>query len=146
MPRRWSKLQKQIYNLTDNKAPIQIHCIDMKLASDGGSLRSLGVFRVRLDKDVIWDFPKEFVTCDFKYPNGGDCFSYSVTEINNLVRAYIDTPKAELLEKHFDNDWFNLTDILKAIDRRFGRAKIYSYFENRENDTIKKILKLRFDS
>ena len=144
MARRWSKLQKQLYNLIDEKVQMQIHCIDMEPALDCGSLRSLGLYKVRVGKEIIWDFPKDFVTYNFTYPNGENCFSYSATDINILVREYIDTPKDELLDKHFDNDWFNLTDILKAIDRRFGREKLRSYFLNCENEHIINILKLRF--
>ncbi|MCP4746787.1 MAG: hypothetical protein GY874_11700 [Desulfobacteraceae bacterium] len=144
MARRWSKLQKQIYNLIDDKVPIQIHCIDMGSALDRGSLRLLGLYKVRLGKEVIWDFPKDFLTYNFIYPDGGNCFSYSVTDINILVREYIDTPKEMVLEKKFANDWFNLTDILKAADRRFGQEKLISHFSNCENKHIIDILNLRF--
>jgi hypothetical protein len=146
MSRRWSKLQKQIYNLIDKKISMQIHCIDMEHTLDTGSLRGLGIYKVRIGKESIWEFPRDFVTYDYKYPDGGGCFSYSVTDINFLVRDYIDTPKDDLLEKRFEKDWFNLTDILKAADRRFGREKLLLHFKGCEAEAVKKIIKLRFES
>lgn len=144
MARRWSKLQKQIYNLIDANVPMQIHCIDVGATVDARSLRSLGVYQVRLGKEVIWNFPQDFVTRNFVYPNGGNCFSYSATDINALVREYIDTPKEKLLQKEFSTDWFGLTDILKAADRRLGNEKLSSHFKDCENQHIINILKLRF--
>ena len=124
---------------------MQIHCIGMEHASDPDSLRELGLYKVRLGKETIWDFPRDFLTRDFRYPNGGGCFSYSVSDINSLVREYIDTPKDDLLEKQFDNDWFKLTDILKAADRRFGREKLLSYYKECKHEAVRKILKSRFE-
>lgn len=144
MARRWSKLQKQIYNLIDAKVPLQIHCIDVGVAVESGSLRSLGLYQVRLGKQIIWNFPEDFVTRNFVYPNGGNCFSYSATDINALIREYIDTPREVLLTKKFDADWFGLTDILKAADRRFGNEKLSSHFKDCENQNIINILQLRF--
>lgn len=144
MSHRWSKLQKQIYNLIDKKVPMRIHCIDMKHTLERDSLRGLGIYKVRIGKESIWEFPRDFVTYDHQYPNGGDCFSYSATDINLLVREYIDTPKDVLLEKQFEKDWFKLSDILKAADRRFGREKLISYFNDSENEAVRKILNVRF--
>lgn len=145
MPRRWSRLQKQIYNLLDKKISMQIHCIGMNNDPDGNSFRGLGLYKVSVGKEIIWNFPKDFITYDYKYPDGGDCFSYSVTDINLLVRKYIDTPKDALLWKQYENDWFKLTDLLKAADRRFGREKLLLFFKDCENEAVGKILKLRFE-
>jgi len=46
-----------------------------------------------------------------------------------LVREYIDTPKLELLTKHFENDIFGLTNILLAGDKRLSLKRLDEYFE-----------------
>jgi len=47
-----------------------------------------------------------------------------VPDISNLIREYIDTPKAALLAKTLENDHWGLTDILKASDKRIGRRRL----------------------
>lgn len=141
---RWSKLQKQIHNLVDPDISLKVLCTNVTGASGNGPLNRLGIFQVRLDKSVIWNFPKAFVTPDTVYPDGGDCFSVSVSHINDLIRNYLDTPKDALPEKTFDNDLFGITDILKAADRRLGRRRLLTWFSDTAGDAVTAILEKRF--
>jgi hypothetical protein len=143
MARRWSKLQKQLYDLIDDRVPLQVHCIGMDNLKDKASIKSLGVFRVHLGRRIIWDFPKG-VLKSAPENNGQIGFSYSVSDINELVREYIDTPKDELLEKLFPGDRYGLTDILKAADRRLGRERLNSRFDESGDGPIRDILNYRF--
>ena len=142
MAKRWSKLQKQIHMLVDPKVPLRVHCIDA--GGVPGSLKRLGIFRVHLGKQVVWNFPEGLVTRDLVYPGGGDCFSYSVSDINRLVRDYIDTPRDALPQTAFPDDRFGLTEILKAADRRLGRGRLQAWFRESRDPVIKTILALRF--
>jgi hypothetical protein len=144
MAKRWSKLQKQIYQLVDSSVPLRIQCIDVGRSADRGSLRRLGLYRVHLGKCLIWNFPEGFVRPAQIYPDGGDCFSYTASDINRVIREYIDTPKDQLPEKKFDRDWFGLTTILKAADRRLGRQRLMAWFKDSEDPAIVDILTLRF--
>ncbi len=145
MAKRWSKLQKQIYRIIDTRVPLQIHCLDVTKAPGNGSLNHLGLYQVRLGKLLIWNFPKQFVSTLAKADDGGNGISYCVSDLNKIVREYLDTQRDALPEKSFDNDLFGLTDILKAADRRLGAHRLKAYFKTCENPAIMNILKIRFN-
>ena len=44
--------------------------------------------------------------------------------ISHLFRQYIDTPKDHLMGNHFNNDYWGVTNILKAADRRIGNRRL----------------------
>ena len=130
MAKRWSKLKKEIETLFDSNLQLRLHCTDMYRVIDvrwnnlgqGVSHQSLGNFRVLLGKEVLWCFPKDFMTDFDLWPKGA--WSYSVTDINKLIREYIDTPRVELLKRDFENDCFQLTNILLVADRRLSIKKL----------------------
>ncbi|MCV5696772.1 hypothetical protein OFN29_31400, partial [Escherichia coli] len=47
-----------------------------------------------------------------------------ICSISDLLREYIDTPKAELLTKQFTSDKWGLVNILRAADRRIGMRRL----------------------
>jgi len=132
---RWSKLQKQIYNLIDPKINLQIHCIRYPMRSQYGST-DCPRYWITLDKDIIWDYPKDFpellkgptITSPIGISYSLDYYPYPyITEISNmsnLIREYINTPKCELLTKEFENDTWGLLDIILAADRRISIYKL----------------------
>jgi hypothetical protein len=137
MPKRWSKLKKEIESLFENELKLDLHCIDVSRSIDsrngnmgeGISLLTLGNYKVNFNKKTIWNFPKDFKENNWKRWPDGNPWKYSVSEINVLVREYIDTPKEQLLKKPFDNDLFGITEILLAADRRISIQRIEEYFE-----------------
>ena len=67
---------------------------------------------ITLAGEIIFDYPKDFVlksggvkslagggALTKIYPYGND-----ISDIGELIREYIDTPKDELFKKHFDAD------------------------------------------
>lgn len=146
MARRWSKLQKAIYNLIPEDLPLQVHVTEMPEALETGSLNLLGMFWVTLEKDVIWHFPKDFVTHWTEWPDGSNQYSYSVADINRVVREYIDTPLAELLTKQFSRDYCRISDVLKASDRRFAPHRLVQHFKNTKSEAVRKVLDHRLSS
>ena len=50
-----------------------------------------------------------------------------------------------MLEKEFDNDKWELTEILIAIDRRTGKRQFQSLLEKFKNINAINILKMRFE-
>ena len=103
----------------------------------------LGIFTVQLGREVIWNFPRQFVTKKTIYPDGGDAYSYGVRDLNELLRDYLDTRKDVLLKKEFVRDYYGMTHILKAADRRLGFERLQKHFENCELDFVKKVLSVR---
>ena len=145
MPKRWSKLRSQIESIFVEGLPLHIQCSEIRSGWDCKGLVELGTFSVRLGKTVIWDFPKQFVTYWTQYPDGGNQFSYSVSNINQLLREYLNTPKSELPEKTFPKDYFGITDILKAADRRLGIDRLEEYFSSNKKPHVQAILEKRRD-
>ena len=147
MAKRWSKLKKSIEDLFLPGLPLQVYCTAIRTTEENhGSLAELlGVFTCRLGKEVIWNFPRQFVTEDFVYPDREEYDSYSVRDLNELLRDYLDTPRDVLLQKEFLRDYFGLTNVLKAADRRLGVGRLKHHFKDGEEDFVAKILSARLE-
>lgn len=145
MAKRWSKLKKLIEDLFAPGLPLQIHCTAIRTTPDNeGSLAEvLGVFKVCLAKNVIWNFPRQFVNEETVYPDGGNQYSFGVRDLNELLRDYLDTPKNILLKKEFSRDFFGLTNILKAADRRLGLERLELHFKDWEQESLRNVLSTR---
>jgi len=143
MPKRWSKLKSRVEALLLEELDLHIHCSEIRGGWDHKGFVELGTFTVRLGKSVIWDFPKQFVTVWTVYPDGGNHYSYSVSDINGLLREYVDTPRSELPEKVFERDYFGITDILKAADRRISIARLNAHFASLERPHAVPVLESR---
>lgn len=152
MPKRWSKLKKEIESLFIEGMPLVVHCTDMTKAIEshkynGGqhySIQSIGVFKVVLDKKILWNFPNDFINSEDPetWPEEGP-YTYRVSILNRIIREYIDTPKNELLSKNFDQDIYGLTKLLLAADRRISTKKLNQHFMGVENQAVKAILSER---
>ena len=91
----FSKLKKQIDNLFDPSLGIEFCCNSFPMRSSRGD-NSIPRFYLKMGKEIIWDYPKQFAVKDINYGwwagNNG---------ISELVRDYIDTPASELPDKVF---------------------------------------------
>lgn len=135
--RRWSKLQKQVYNLLLPELELQIHCAAYPMRSQYGST-DLGRYWITLGKEVIWDYPKDFAGAKRKYPYVTD-----IAAISELLREYIVTPVEALPRKRFEQDVWGLTAILKAADRRLGREKLVLPVTDEESEAARRVLARR---
>lgn len=141
----WSKLQKELYDLVSPDINFQLHCAAYPMHSRYGST-SLPRYWITLDKDIIWDYPKDFVRSDGSVGNysGERTKNYpyknDVSDISELIRGYIDTPKEELFDKHFENDYWGLTNILKAADRRIGARRLDALRRKLRNKAAAKVI------
>lgn len=154
MSKRWSKLQREIYNLLDESINIQIHCGVYRMNSQRGST-DLPRYWITLDEDVLFDYPKQFLDkrlSDYgrnrrrpEYQTVEKMYPYitDVSTISNIIRDYIDTPLTSLVSCRFEHDEWGITDILKAADRRIGKNKLLEYFSGSEDDAVNKILVAR---
>jgi hypothetical protein len=138
---RWSKLQKQLYQLLDPGIRIQVQCRIVRMNSRCGST-DLPRYWITLGKETIWDYPGQFPAPDGRagagYPHVTD-----ISAISELIREYIDTPVAALMSRPFDGDHWGLVNILRAADRRIG-ARQWPALKNQLDDAMAlKVLKAR---
>lgn len=157
-PRPFTKLEKRIEELFEPKLNLKFRCHSYPIRSQWGS-SSIPRFYLKLDKEIIWDFPKDFEVKEIQFYQWMDD-----NKISQLVRAYVDTPVAELLEKEFEiekpsfianfkdkdstevNIDYKLTELFKAADRRLGKEKLFKWAKKKDNPNPKVclILKKRF--
>lgn len=78
---------------------------------------------ITLGKQIIWDYPAQFIHADGTLRDANNQIIYypyqsEISDISNIIREYINTPKDSLLITNFKADIWGITDILKASDRR----------------------------
>ena len=136
----WSKLQKSLYLIVSDKVDFQIHCSVYRMNSQRG-ITDLPRYWITIGKEIVFDYPKQFINdkANKSYP-----YETQISDISDCIREYIDCPVNLLPEKKFESDLWGLTDILKAVDKRLGKAKLNNYFAS-SNSVIKKILNKRFE-
>jgi hypothetical protein len=128
MSRPWSKLKSRVEDLWVPKLGLQIHCTSYDWP-DFGSRHHLSRHWITLGKAIIWDFPAPFLRDPpargrraegyLGFPNGGRV-------IGELLRDYVDRDRDDLFDP-FEDDGWELTDILRAADRRLGRAVLKTW-------------------
>ena len=108
---------------------------------------------ITLAGEIIFDYPKDFVlksggvkslaqgALTKIYPYGND-----ISDIGELIREYIDTPKDELFKKHFDADEWGLANILKAADKRIGKRRLQILAKNKKNQAMQKVIAARLEA
>jgi hypothetical protein len=142
----WSKLKREIMKLITPGLGLQIHCVAYRMDSQWGN-SNLPRYWITLDKETIFDFPKQFVhqplpdsclTIKNVYPYG-----FGVSDISELIREYINSPKDGLLEKHFESDIWRLTDILKAADKRIGKDRLTLLHESTKSKAVNAVIEKR---
>ena len=150
--KRWSKLQKRLYELVDESIDFKLHCTVYRMQSGRGST-DLPRYFITLAGEIIFDYPKDFVlksggvkslaggALTKIYPYGND-----ISDIGELIREYIDTPKEELFKKHFDADEWGLANILKAADKRIGKRRLQILAKNKKNQAMQKVIAARLEA
>ncbi|WP_444936540.1 hypothetical protein ACJJIW_01560 [Microbulbifer sp. JMSA004] len=147
MSKPWSKLQKEFYLLRAEGLKLQLQCRSYRMNSQMGST-NCPRYWITLGKDIIWDYPKDFVGKSHPerkpskwYPYGTD-----IPDISNLIREYIDTPKDEIMNKVFENDSWGLINILRAADKRIGTRRLHKLKKKIGNKAALKIIEFRMAS
>ena len=150
--KRWSKLAKRLYELVDESIDFKLHCTVYRMQSRCGST-DLPRYFITLAGEIIFDYPKDFVLKSGGvkslaggalakiYPYGND-----ISDIGELIREYIDTPKDELFAKHFDEGGWGLANILKAADKRIGKRRLQILAKNKKNQAMQKVIAARLEA
>lgn len=144
MPIRWGKLQKEFYLIRNEGLDLQLHCRVYRMASQRGSA-NIPRYWITLNGETIWDYPKDFVNNKDGLETDLANYPYMtyVPAISALIREYIDTPKEELLNKHFETDHWGLIDLLRASDKRIGIRRLKELASNIDNNAVVKIIETR---
>jgi len=150
--KRWSKLAKRLYELADESIDFRLRCTVYRMQSRRGST-DLPRYFITLAGEIIFDYPKDFMlksggvkslaqgALTKIYPYGND-----ISDIGELIREYIDTPKDELFKKHFDADEWGLANILKAADKRIGKRRLQILAKNKKNQAMQKVIAARLEA
>nr|WP_314234548.1 hypothetical protein [uncultured Campylobacter sp.] len=133
----------------DESIDFKLHCTVYRMQSRCGST-DLPRYFITLAGEIIFDYPKDFVLKSGGvkslaggalakiYPYGND-----ISDIGELIREYIDTPKDELFAKHFDEGGWGLANILKAADKRIGKRRLQILAKNKKNQAMQKVIAAR---
>lgn len=148
--KRWSSLQKKLYLIIDDRLDFQIHISKYRMKSRYGST-DMPRYWITLGNEIIFDYPRQFTDLDSDgnfiknltgkkrlYPYDTD-----ISDISNLIREYIDTPKEYVFSKHFENDFWGLANILKASDKRTGKRRLEALRKKTHNKSDLKIIECR---
>lgn len=147
---KWSKLQREIYKIITEDINFQIHCSTYRMDSQFGST-DLPRYWITLNKEIIFDYPKQFVTDDGTVKNlsGFEAiypYKTDISNISGLIREYIDTPKEQILSKTFKNDYWGLINILRAADRRIGARRLEDLKRKTHNIAANKVIEARLNN
>ena len=66
-----------------------------------------------------------------------------ISDISQIIREYIDTPKDEILSKTFENDHWGLVNILRSADRRIGARRLAELRKKTHNIAANKVIDAR---
>ena len=148
--KRWSKLQKELYLIIDPEIDFQIHCAVYPMRSDRAT-SPCPRYWITIGKEIIFDYPKDFVDKDghvshhhAHIPQTAEYPYYcDISFISNLIREYIDTPVSDILTRRFENDYWGLTDIFRAADKRIGKRRLEILRDSIKNQAAQIIVELR---
>lgn len=131
---RWSKLQKDLYNIIDPNINFAIHCSVYKTKSAWDAGQKSGIskkkesiprFWITVNKEIIWDYPNMFINDDSQ--NDGftikDTYFFynNYTWVSDVIRNYINTSREHLLEYSDERDKYELINTLRKYDRRISK-------------------------
>lgn len=144
MSKRWSKLQSRLYNIIDPDINMQIHCSLYEMNSnDGWHGNKLPRYFITIDKEIVFDYPKDFDTTK-KYGFNSYPWDTDISGISNVIEEYIQSPK-DKISKEFSNDKWGITEILRVCDRRIGKRRLRQLIDSTSNEVLLKIIHKRLN-
>lgn len=144
MSKRWSKLQSRLYNLIDNSLDFQIHCVVYEMNSNDGYHGSkLPRYFITIDKEIVFDYPKDFDTSE-KYGFNSYPWDTDISAISDVIEEYIQCPETELMSE-FEKDKWGITDILRVCDRRIGKRRLKDLREKVTNELLLDVIERRLN-
>ncbi len=137
--KRWSKLQKRIYNILDPKLDLQIHCVVYRHDGFCGE-EYVPRYFVTLSGEIIFDFPKNYpVSLQQPYEEREKCFWSAVSEISETLAKYLNAGREERMTM---TDYWGIIDIIRAADRRVVARQWNKLYESGSMEA-KKVIESR---
>ena len=144
MSKRWSKLQSRVYNLMDESINFQIHCAVYEMNSNDGYHGSkLPRYFITIDKEIVFDYPKDFDTSE-KYGFNSYPWDTDISAISDIIEEYIQCPDTELMNR-LEKDKWGITDILRVCDRRIGKRRLKDLREKVTNEVLLDVIERRLN-
>ena len=144
MPKRWSKLQSRLYNLIDDSLDFKVHCAVYEMNSNDGYHGSkLPRYFITIDKEIVFDYPKDFDTSE-KYGFNSYPWDTDISAISDIIEEYIQCPDTELMNR-LEKDKWGITDILRVCDRRIGKRRLKDLREKVTNEVLLKVIDRRLN-
>ena len=144
MPKRWSKLQSRLYNLIDDSLDFKVHCAVYEMNSNDGYHGSkLPRYFITIDKEIVFDYPKDFDTSE-KYGFNSYPWDTDISAISDIIEEYIQCPDTELMSE-FEKDKWGITDILRVCDRRIGIRRLKALRKKITNEVLLDIIERRLN-
>ena len=145
MPKRWRKLQSRLYNLIDDDSiDFQIHCAVYEMNSNDGYHGSkLPRYFITIDKEIVFDYPKDFDTSE-KYGFNSYPWDTDISAISDIIEEYIQCPDTELMNR-FEKDKWGITDILRVCDRRIGIRRLKALRKKVTNEVLLDVIERRLN-
>lgn len=143
MSKRWSKLQTRLYQIMDSDIDFQVHCALYEMNSnDGYHSCKLPRYFITVNKEIIFDYPKNFDTSQ-KYGFNSYPWDTDISDISDIIEEYIECPVKDIMEK-FENDRWGITDIFRVC--RVGKRRLYKLRDTIQDEIMLKIIYLRLNN
>ncbi|MCL2775859.1 MAG: hypothetical protein FWD71_21315 [Oscillospiraceae bacterium] len=146
--RRFSKLKKRIESLFSPDLDLKIHCTVYERKGCYGWME-LPRFWITLDKEIIFDWLKDFKGMRIPnpaYPTGCPVYYMDILFVTEMLQEYIETPTDRLFGHVLYRDYYGLSDILKAADRRIGVKRLKILRGRTESEAARKIIDVRLSA
>ena len=150
--RRFSKLKKRIEELFSPDLDMEVHCTVYRKKTSRTILK-LPRLWITLNGEIIFDFIKDFKGVRASHlvhyiDNTSAMVDFPIIHldilfITDMIQEYIETPVNKLLDHVLSKDYYGLSDILKAADRRIGKQRLLLLRDRTENEAAKKIIDTR---
>ncbi len=133
MPRRWSKLARDLEALFAPGLDLKLRVSVVRMQSEHGGT-PLPRYSVELDGKAVWSYPGQF-------PGQSPHFPYvtDVADISQLVRDFVNAPAGAELPQ----DRWGLCDVLRAADRRLGRRGLEALARTTASEAARTIVRRR---
>lgn len=133
MPRRWSKLARDLEALFAPDLDLKLRCSIVRMQSEHGGT-PLPRYSLDLDGESIWHYPGQFPGSSPHFPHETD-----VGDISQLFRDYVNAPAGAELPQ----DRWGLRDVLRAADRRLGRRGLEALGRTTASEAARTVVRRR---
>lgn len=130
----WSKRKKLIQSFWLDELKMEIHCTAYRHTSNHDKYE-IPRYWIVLNGEMIWDFPGPFIEgtiTGVRLP-AIQYWLHNLSFASVILDEYVDRPRENLFDV-FQNDEWELGDVLRAADRRIGKNKLLAWAKSLHSD------------